>query len=195
MDRAFLRDALRLRGITCFIQRCFGMGMQLVHHQTQFFHMGIMLINKFADNVCPLYWCSLRSPFGLPLASAWVKSHQNICGPMALRRSVIAQRLPGLSRERSTDCTNELGRHCIYTHWGTLRIIRLFLNSSDGFHGTDKGGIVRWWHTPFLLLPWCKCLFLQVRRTVACDTASTISHATIFAASMRNVHRSCPSGA
>jgi hypothetical protein len=128
MDLSFLRDAFRLRGIKGFIQRCCGMGMQIVHHQTKFFPMGIRLINKCADKVCPLYLCSLLSNFGIPLASEWFKSHKNICGPLSLILSVISQRLPRLSRERSTDFTNELGRHFISTHLGTLRIIRIFIN-------------------------------------------------------------------
>ena len=67
MDREFIRDAFRLRGIKCFIQRGCGMGMQIVHHQTEFLHVGRMLINKFLDKVCPINFGPLLSDFGIPL--------------------------------------------------------------------------------------------------------------------------------
>src|SRR2546426_826150 len=157
--------------------------------------MGIMLINKFLYKVCPIHFCPLLSDCGIPLASSWFKSHKNICGPISLILCVISQRLPRLSREWSTDFTNELGRHFIYTHLGTLRIIRFFIDISDFFHVTDEGGILLWRNTPFFLLPGFTFIFFKVRRIVSWDTASTISNATILSASMRKVHRSWPSGA
>ena len=104
------------------------MRIQIVHHQTQFFHMGIMLINTFSDKVCPVHFCALRSDCRISLASSWFKSHKNICRPISLILCVISQQLPRRSRKRSTDFTNELSRYFIYAHLGTLRIIRFFIN-------------------------------------------------------------------
>src|SRR5437016_9880379 len=61
MDLEFIRDSFRLRGIKGCIQRCFGMGIQIVHHQTKFFHMGIMLINKCSEKVGPWLFRSVIS--------------------------------------------------------------------------------------------------------------------------------------
>ena len=68
-----------------------------------------MLINKFLDKVCPINLGPLCSDFGMTLTSSWFKSHKNVCGPISLILCIISQRLPRLSRERSTDFTNELG--------------------------------------------------------------------------------------
>jgi hypothetical protein len=54
MDLSFIRDAFRLRRIKGFIQRSFGVGMQIVHHETNLLHVGIMLINKFFDKMRPI---------------------------------------------------------------------------------------------------------------------------------------------
>ena len=61
MDLSFIRDSFRLRGIKCFIERCFGVGMQIIHHQTKFVYMRIMLINKLLDKVRPVnfFRCSV----------------------------------------------------------------------------------------------------------------------------------------
>jgi hypothetical protein len=45
------------------------MGIQIVHHEANFLHMGIMLINQFLDKVRPISLCPLRSDFGIPLTS------------------------------------------------------------------------------------------------------------------------------
>jgi hypothetical protein len=86
----------------------------------------IMLIHKFLDKVCPIHFGPLLRDFGMTLTSSWFKSHKNVCRPISLILCIISQRLPRCSRERSTDFTNQLGRHFIYTHLGTLRVIRLF---------------------------------------------------------------------
>ena len=35
VDLSFIRESFRLRGIKCFIERCFGMGMQIRHYRRQ----------------------------------------------------------------------------------------------------------------------------------------------------------------
>jgi hypothetical protein len=45
MDLSFIRDSFRLRRIKGFIKSGFGMGIQIVHHEANFLHMGLMLIN------------------------------------------------------------------------------------------------------------------------------------------------------
>ena len=69
VDLSFIRDAFCLRRIKCFIKRGFGMGMQIIHHEANFFHMGIMLINKFLYKVRPINFGPLLSDFGITLAS------------------------------------------------------------------------------------------------------------------------------
>jgi hypothetical protein len=120
MAREFLRDSLRLRGIKCCIKSGFGMGMQSVHQQTQFLHVGRMLSNKFFDQVGPINCCALRSALGIPLTRQGFKSHKNVCRSISLRLWVISQRLPRLSGERSTDFAHQRGGHCIYRLSGNV---------------------------------------------------------------------------
>ena len=42
--------------------------MQIIHHQTKFVYMRIMLINKLLDKVRPVNFCSLLRDFGYPLS-------------------------------------------------------------------------------------------------------------------------------
>jgi len=69
MDLEFIGYSFRLSGIKCCLQRCFGMGIQIVHHQTNLLHVRIMLINKFLDKVRPIHFCPLFSDCGIPLTS------------------------------------------------------------------------------------------------------------------------------
>ncbi len=128
MDLSFICYAFRLRGIKCFIQRCFGVGIEMVHRQADSLHVRRMLINKFLDKICPINFCPLLSDFSIPLTSQWFKSDKNVCGPISLLLCVISQRLSRLRRERSTNFAHQLGRHCIHTHLGTLSVVRFFID-------------------------------------------------------------------
>jgi len=128
MDLSFICYSFCLRRGKCFIKRGFGMGIKIIHHETDFLYVRIMLINKFLDKVGPINFCPLLSDFGMTLTSSWFKSHKNICCPISLILGIISQRLPRDSRERSTNFANQLGRHFIYTHLGILRVIRFFID-------------------------------------------------------------------
>src|SRR2546430_9767137 len=97
MDRSFIRDSFRLRRIKGFIKRCFGVGIEIGHHQADFFPMGIMLINKFADKIRPITLCPLLSDFGIPLTSSWCKSDKNVCRPLSLILGIVPKWLTGLN--------------------------------------------------------------------------------------------------
>ena len=129
MARSCIGYAFRRSGLKGFIQRCFGMGIQIVQHQTTLLHVRILLINKFLDKVRPLHCGPLFRNCGIPLTSSWVKSENKVCRPMALIRCVISQWLARLSWERSPDFANQLGRQFIETSWGTLSVLRWFIDS------------------------------------------------------------------
>jgi hypothetical protein len=167
MALSFLRDSFRLRRINSFIKRCFGVGIEIVHHQTNFFHMRILLINKFLDKMRPIHLGPLRCDFRLSLPHAWVKSDDNICCPISLILCVIPQWLARESGERSTDFPNQWGRPFIHPYVGILRIIRFFIDIEDFFHVTAKGSILLWRNTPFFLLPRLAFIFFNVRRMVS----------------------------
>jgi len=171
------------------------MGMQMVHHEPHLLHRGRILLNQCFDTEGPLYCCALCSHFCISLTCSWLKSHKHICSPMALLLCSISQRLSRFSRERRTNFAHELGRHLIDTSLGTMEILWSFINISAVFHLTDKGRMVLWRNTPCWLLPGFKGRFFKVRRTVAGAREATIAPSTILSASMRQVHRSCPSGA
>jgi len=91
MDLSFIGYSFRLRGIKCFIQRGFGVGIQIVHHQANLLCMGILLINKFLDKVRPINFCPLCSDLRITLTRSWCKSDKNLCSPIALLVCVIPQ--------------------------------------------------------------------------------------------------------
>jgi hypothetical protein len=63
MDVSFLGDSFGLSGVKCFIQRGFGVGIQLVHHETEFLYVRRMLINQVLDKVRPINFRSLLRDF------------------------------------------------------------------------------------------------------------------------------------
>ena len=68
MDVSFIGDSFRLRRIKGFIKRSFGVGIEIVHHQTDFLSMRITLINKFSYKICPVNFGTLISDFCRALA-------------------------------------------------------------------------------------------------------------------------------
>ncbi len=63
MNVEFIGDSFGLRGRKCFIQRSFGMGIQIVHHEADFLCMRLMLINQFLDKMRPINFCALLCDF------------------------------------------------------------------------------------------------------------------------------------
>ena len=104
------------------------MRMEIIHHEANFLCMRIMLINKFLDTMRPINVCPLLSDFGVSLPTQWFKSEKNVRCPISFLRSVISQRFSRFSWERRTNFTDQLGRHFIYTHVGTLRVVRCFID-------------------------------------------------------------------
>jgi hypothetical protein len=194
-DRSCIRDAFRLRRLNGVRQRSMGVGMPMVPHEANLLHVGIMLVHQVCDHVRPIHVCSLRRDCGLPLTCEWLQSSTNVCCPRPLVRCVIPSWLARLRWERSTNGPTQLSRPFVPTPWGPLRVIRCVRDIEDFCHVTDHGSIVRWWNAPCFLVPGLTCTVLKVRRMVSCDTAAITSHSTIVAASLRQVHRSCPSGA
>jgi hypothetical protein len=109
MDVSFIGYSFGLRRIKCFIQRGFGVGIEMVQHQADFLHMRRRLINKSLDKMCPINFCPLLSDCGISLTNSWFKSDKNIGCPISFLLRVISQRLPRFGRERSTDFANERG--------------------------------------------------------------------------------------
>jgi hypothetical protein len=67
MDLSFLRDSLRLRRLKSFIKSGFGVGIEMVHSQANFFYMRIMLINKFSEKIRPINLGPLCCDFRISL--------------------------------------------------------------------------------------------------------------------------------
>ena len=127
MDVSFIGDSFRLLRGKGFIKRCFGVGIQIIHHEANFLSMGIMLINQCVDKVRPVNFCPLISDFGIALTSEGCKGHKNVRGPISLLLGIIPEGLARLGGQRSANCTNELGGHFIHAYLRILRIIGLFI--------------------------------------------------------------------
>ncbi len=69
MDHSFIGYSFRLRRIKCFIKRSFSVRIEIVHHEADFLHMRIMLINKVLYKMRPINFCPLLSDFGVSLTN------------------------------------------------------------------------------------------------------------------------------
>jgi hypothetical protein len=167
MDVSCIGYALCLHGIKGFIQGCRVVGMQIIEHQAYVLSMRRTLINKFSYTICPVNFGTLLSDFRRALAISWFKSHKNVGSPIALLLCILPEWLPRLGWQRSTDCTNQWGRHCIHTHLRTWGIVKFFINISDFFPVADQGGVLLWGNTPCFLLPRFQFVFFHVCRIVS----------------------------
>jgi hypothetical protein len=120
--------SLRLRRITGFIKSSLRVRLAMVQHEADVLHMRRMLINKCLYTMCPIHFWPLLSDFGVSWTNPWFKSDKTVRCPMSCIFCVIAQRLPRLSWERSTDFTSQVGRPCISTQMWALRVVRFFID-------------------------------------------------------------------
>ena len=74
VDVEFIGDSFCLRRIKSFIQRSFGVGIEIVHNSADFLRMGIMLVNESLDKVGPIHFGALISSLGIALTCSWLKS-------------------------------------------------------------------------------------------------------------------------
>src|SRR2546422_6464438 len=104
------------------------MGIEIIHHQTDFLYMRIMLVNEHLYKVGPVNFGTLISHLGIALTCSWFKSDKNIGSTISLILGIISEWLPRLGWQRSTDFPKQVGRHFIHTHLRILRIIRFFID-------------------------------------------------------------------
>src|SRR5207245_748766 len=74
------------------------------------------------------------------------------------------------------------------------RIVQALVGLQHVFHVVDKLGIVLRRNAPHAFLPGLQFIFFRQRRTVSCETSSTMSSSTTRSANSRNVQRACPDG-
>jgi hypothetical protein len=115
MDRSFICDPFRLRRIKSFIKRRFGMGIEIVHHQTNCSHMRIMLINKFSEKIRPINLCPRCCDFRISLTHSWCKSDKNVCCSISLILCIIPW------RDKSGHCGRYAPSSCPPRDYASLR--------------------------------------------------------------------------
>ena len=161
MDFQFIGDSFRLFRNKRFIQWILMMGIQIIHDQTDLLGVWIHLIHKRLPIVRKINFCPVIRYCRIALPTPWFKSEKDVCRTIPFIFCVILTRFPRLGREGIADFPNELSRHFIDTYLWTLWIIGLFIDISDFFHLTDKGGVVLRRNTPFFCLPGFKFIFLM----------------------------------
>jgi len=195
MDRAWIREAFRLRRLPRFRTRGVGVRREMVQHATHVFPMRIRWSNTCAETRRPSTWCPRCRAVRLSLPQAWGKSAHHGGRPLALLRGVIPPWLARERGERRTDFPTPWGRHGLHPAGGRRRRRRLVRDISACGPVPDNGGLVCWRHPPGLLVPRVTGLAFPVRRMGAGDTEAISAHATSFSVRLRQVHRAGPAGA
>ena len=104
--------------------------------------------------------------------------------------------LAGLAGKRLSHLGQQLAGSLVEAHYGSVRIVGLFLEVQDLFHPLHELllGVVLGWDHPLLDQVRLEFVFLSVLRTVSCETFSTMPSSTALSASSLKDQRLRPRG-
>src|ERR671910_221784 len=85
--------------------------------------------------------------------------------------------LTGFAGKRLSHLGQQLAGSLVEAHYGSVRIVGLFVEVQDLFHAPHELGVVLGWDHPLLDQLRLEFVFLSVLRTVSCETFSTMPRA------------------
>src|SRR5919112_2968231 len=100
----------------------------------------------------------------------------------------------GLAGKRLSHLGQQLAGSLVEAHYGSLRIVGLFVEVQDLFHPPHELGVVLGWDHPLLDQVRLEFVFLSVLRTVSWETFSTMPSSTALSASSLKDQRLRPRG-
>src|SRR5262249_28432706 len=103
-------------------------------------------------------------------------------------------RLARSNRDRLAHLRNQLLRLLIHAHHRTKRIVGPLVHFQNLLHVANERRVLIGRNAPHFLAPRLQLVFFIARRTVSCETVSTISNSTKRSASKRSVQRANPCG-
>src|SRR5215212_7514711 len=102
--------------------------------------------------------------------------------------------LARLAGKRLSHLGQQLAGSLVEAHYGSLRIVGLFVEVQDLFHPPHELGVVLGWDHPLLDQVRLEFVFLSVLRTVSWETFSTMLSSTALSASSLKDQRLRPRG-
>src|SRR5436309_16103730 len=151
MDFHFLSQSACFGCRKRLVERGKNMGIEIVHHQNDFFCVRIMHVNHFTHEQGPIF---LRSPFtdlDDAFACQWFSDDKHATDAFALILISLAFWLAFFHWQRLSCVRKQLFTSLIHTQLWETRIVGTFVHLQSVFHLTDKFSAFLWWNTILLL--------------------------------------------
>src|ERR1700693_1147690 len=171
------------------------MRVEIVHHERDPFGLRSVDVDQLSNLVSPIDSCSLVGHRDVSPARQRFSKGENVCRSVPFIFAIEALDSSRLGLQRCPDLDRQLLAQLIHANQWKPRIIWTLVDFQYVFHVENELGVVLRGNTPHALLPGLQLVFFRQRRTVSCDTASTMFNSTIRSASSRSVHRAWPDGA
>src|SRR5438128_466639 len=177
-----------------FVQGAQAVRVEVVHHQGNSLRLRPMHIDQLANCLGPVGLGALVSHHQMPPAGKRLREREHIRRAVAFILAVETLTASRRSGKRSLRFDGQLLTQFVHADQREARIVRPLVDLQHVFHVVDKLGIVLRRNAPHAFLPGLQLVFFRQRRTVSCETVSTMSSSTTRSANSRNVQRACPDG-
>jgi len=141
-------------------------GVQIVHHQDDFFGIVILAFNRF-KKFCPVLFCPLRGYARDALAGQWLASNEDVAHPFPAVFVIITGKLTWLCWNWHHGFSNQLFRRLVHANQRIQGIIGQFVQIQDRLHLGHKITVMRGRDYPCFCFPGLKLVFFSVCRTVS----------------------------
>ena len=163
--------------------------VEVVHHQRDPLRLRPMDIDQLANGLGPIGLGALVGDHKVPPADQRLREREHVSRSIAFVLIVETLTSPSRGAKRSLRFDGQLFAQLIHANQRVARIVRALISFQHVFHVVDKLRVVLRRDAPHAFLPGLQLIFFRQRRTVSCDTASTMSNSTTRWANSRNVTR------
>src|ERR1700676_2269957 len=189
-----LDEPTSLLGWKGFVQGAQAVRVKVVHHERNSLRLGPMDIDQLANRPGPVGLGALVGHHQMPPAGQRFGECEHVGRSVAFVLIVEALPSPWDDGKGRLRFDGQLFTQFIHADQRKARIVRALVGLQHIFHVVDKLAIVLRRNAPHAFLPGLQLIFFRQRRTVSCETASTMSNSTTRWASSRKVQRACPDG-
>src|SRR6266700_4001865 len=179
----------------CFVERSFGVCVQIVADQNHLFRFGITTAQQLLNLDGPINLGPLLAHLHFAPTRKRLAEHEDACRPCAFVFIVHTSRMIPCRRHRNASFLEKLHRLLVHTNHRTARIVGLGIGFQHFFHAGDEFTIGLGRNHPVRDLASRHAVFLSVRRTLSWLTDSTIPNSTTFSATKRSDQFATPFGA
>ncbi len=145
----------------CFIQRCHGMGIEVIHHKPNLFCFGIMNLKQFPYLICPVNPSSSFTDRYMSPACQWFCENKDAAGSVANVFTVLAFRPSRFHRDRIPGFAKKLVWLFIHADYRIQSTILLLVQIQDIFHAGYEGSVLIRWDAPAFMKMGFQFVFLK----------------------------------